>query len=56
MARMTMQTLVINLFGVSSATALALMSVVVDFRVTQTVNQTRGIHAILPHGALGALE
>ena len=32
--------------------ALALASVVVDLRVTQVVNQVKGVHAILPHGAM----
>jgi acetamidase/formamidase len=32
--------------------ALALASVVVDFRITQIANQTLGVHAILEDGAL----
>ncbi len=32
--------------------ALAMASVTVDLRVTQIVNQTRGVHALLPHGAI----
>ena len=32
--------------------ALALASVVVDLRVTQMANGVRGVHAVLPHGAL----
>jgi acetamidase/formamidase len=32
--------------------ALALASLVVDLHVTQIVNGVRGVHAILPHGAL----
>jgi acetamidase/formamidase len=32
--------------------ALALASVVVDLRVTQMVNGARGVHAMLPHGAI----
>lgn len=32
--------------------ALALASVVVDLRVTQMVNGVRGVHAVLPHGAI----
>jgi acetamidase/formamidase len=33
--------------GVSGGEALALASVVVDLRVTQVVNQTLGVHAVL---------
>jgi acetamidase/formamidase len=32
--------------------ALALASVVVDLRVTQVVNGVKGVHAVLPHGAI----
>jgi acetamidase/formamidase len=32
--------------------ALALASVIVDLRITQIVNGVRGVHAVLPHGAL----
>ena len=32
--------------------ALALASVVVDLRVTQVVNQVKGVHAVLPHDAI----
>jgi acetamidase/formamidase len=32
--------------------ALALASLVVDFRVTQLVNGVHGVHAVLPHGAI----
>ena len=38
--------------GLGRAEALALASLVVDMRVTQVVNQVRGAHAVLPHGAL----
>jgi acetamidase/formamidase len=31
---------------------MALASLLVDLRVTQVVNGVRGIHAVLPHGAL----
>jgi acetamidase/formamidase len=34
------------------AHALALASVIVDLRITQIVNGVRGVHAVLPHGAL----
>jgi acetamidase/formamidase len=33
--------------GLSAADALALASVVVDLRVTQVVNETLGVHAVL---------
>ena len=35
--------------------ALALASLVVDLRITQVVNGVRGVHALLPHGAIGGL-
>jgi acetamidase/formamidase len=41
-----------RLFPVDRATALALASPVVDLRITQVANQTWGVHAVLPHGAL----
>lgn len=41
-----------RLHGLGRYDALALASLLVDLRVTQMVNQTRGIHAVLPHGAL----
>jgi len=40
------------LHGVDRATALALASTAVDLRVTQVANQTWGVHAVLPPGAL----
>jgi acetamidase/formamidase len=39
-------------FGVDRVEALALASLVVDLRVTQMVKGVRGVHAVLPHGAL----
>jgi acetamidase/formamidase len=39
-------------YGVDKATALALASPVLDLRVTQVVNQSRGVHALLPAGAI----
>ncbi len=39
-------------YGLERRDALALASLVVDLRVTQIVNQVRGVHALLPHGAL----
>ena len=41
------------LLEVDRATALAFASAVVDLRVTQVANQTWGVHAVLPTGALG---
>ena len=38
--------------GLERTDALALASLVVDLRVTQMVNGVRGVHAVLPHGAL----
>ena len=40
------------LFGVDRTTALCLASAAVDMRVTQVANQTWGVHALLPDGAL----
>jgi acetamidase/formamidase len=40
------------LHGVGRSDALALASVVVDLRVTQVANQTFGVHAVLPPGAV----
>lgn len=39
-------------FDLSRAEAAALASVVVDTRITQIVNETVGVHAVLPHDAL----
>lgn len=41
-----------ELHGLDRKEALSLASVVVDLRVTQVVNQVRGVHAVLPHGAI----
>jgi acetamidase/formamidase len=41
-----------ELYGLSSKDALSMASLVVHLRVTQIVNGVRGVHAILPHGAL----
>jgi acetamidase/formamidase len=40
------------LSGVGKAAALALASTCVDLRITQVVNQTWGVHAVLPAGAM----
>ncbi len=39
-------------YAVDKGTALALASTAVDLRVTQVANQTWGVHAVLPTGAL----
>jgi len=41
-----------GLYGVDKSTALALASTAVDLRVTQVANETWGVHAVLPEGAL----
>ena len=41
-----------GLFGLERPKALALASVAVDFHVTQVVNGAKGVHALLPHGAI----
>jgi acetamidase/formamidase len=41
-----------RLYGVSRPDAVALASVAVDLRVTQIVNQTVGVHAVLAPGAI----
>jgi acetamidase/formamidase len=42
------------LYEVDRRKALALASVAVNLRVTQVANETWGVHALLPDGALGA--
>jgi acetamidase/formamidase len=39
-------------YGCGRQEALALASVVVDMHITQLVNGVRGVHALLPHGAI----
>ena len=39
-------------YGVDKATALALASPVLDLRITQVANQSWGVHALLPDGAI----
>jgi acetamidase/formamidase len=41
------------LYGLDKAAALAVASPVVDLRVTQVANQAWGVHAVLPHNAIG---
>mgnify|MGYP002526475403 CR=1 FL=1 len=52
MALVGMLDLMQEQYGLGRAEALALASVVVDMRVTQIVNGVRGVHAVLPYGAL----
>lgn len=47
-----MLTLLKRLHGLERLDALALASVCVDFHITQVVNQVRGVHGILPRGAI----
>ncbi len=41
-----------ELHGLDRHQALGLASVLVDLRITQMVNRVKGVHAVLPHGAL----
>jgi acetamidase/formamidase len=52
MALEAMLTLMQRLYGLARLDALALASPTVDLRITQIVNEVRGVHAILPHGAI----
>lgn len=45
-----------EIHGLSRVEAMALGSTVVDLRITQIVNGTKGVHAVLPHGAVGATD
>ncbi|HEX2620866.1 MAG TPA: acetamidase/formamidase family protein [Phototrophicaceae bacterium] len=47
-----MVTLISQRMAISEKIALTLCGVAVDLHVTQTVNGVRGVHAILPHGAI----
>ncbi len=49
----TMLTWMQAAYGLEPASALALASPVVDLRITQVANQSWGVHAILPAGAIG---
>jgi acetamidase/formamidase len=48
----SMLALIQRLHKLSRADALALGSITVDLRITQVVNGVRGVHAVLPHGAI----
>lgn len=39
-------------YGIEKTDATALASVAVDLRITQVVNQVKGVHAVLPHGSI----
>jgi len=39
-------------YGMARHEALGMASLLVDLRITQIVNQVRGVHALLPHGVL----
>jgi acetamidase/formamidase len=40
-----------DLYGLSRVEAIALGSSIIDLRITQIVNGTKGVHACLPHRA-----
>lgn len=52
MALGNMLDLMTELFGYQRKEAMALASLVVDLRVTQIVNGIKGVHAVLPYGAI----
>jgi acetamidase/formamidase len=41
-------------YGLERLHAAGLASLLVDLRVTQIVNGVRGVHAVLPHGAIAS--
>ena len=43
-----------RLYGFGHKEAMAMASVAVDMKITQLVNGTRGVHALLPHGVISA--
>lgn len=47
-----MITLMAQNYNISRTEATALSSTVVDLRITQVVNGVKGVHAVLPFGAL----
>jgi acetamidase/formamidase len=56
LALQTVLDLIEREYGVSRDRALALASVCVDLRVTQVVNESKGVHAVLRHDALQVLD
>ena len=53
-ALMDMCRLMERLYGFGHKEAMAMASVAVDIKITQLVNGTRGVHALLPHGVISA--
>jgi acetamidase/formamidase len=49
-----MVNLISDFYQINKTEATALASVAVDLRITQVVNGVKGVHAILPHGAIRA--
>jgi acetamidase/formamidase len=47
--------LMIELYDLTRHQAFGLASLVVDLRITQIVNEVRGVHAVLPHGAISGI-
>jgi len=52
MALEGMLELIQDLYHVDKVEANALASIFVDLRITQIVNFVKGVHAVLPHGAI----
>jgi acetamidase/formamidase len=52
-ATVEMVKLIGELYGLKVKEALALAGLVADLRITQIVNGVRGVHAVLPHDAVG---
>lgn len=48
--------LMTELYDITRLNALSLASLVVEMRVTQRVNGTNGVHALLPHDAIGQIK
>jgi acetamidase/formamidase len=42
--------------GIERPVSLGLASLLVDMRITQIVNGVRGVHAVLPHGAINSIK
>ena len=47
-----MVNLMVELYGLDRHQALGMASVLVDLRITQMVNEVKGVHALLPHDAI----
>jgi acetamidase/formamidase len=48
--------LMVELYDLDRRQAFGLASLVVDLRITQIVNEVRGVHAVLPHGAIEGIQ